>query len=252
MLKLLIADESEDFRLALAQQLAGIYVIRMCRTGREALELAGSFRPDAIVMDVMLPELDGVSLIQQIRQMGLHSQILVTATFRTDYITTSLSRLGIGYMMIKPCDIRATVARLRELTEPMIPMTPARPDLKTAVTNHLQRLGVATKLRGFAYLREAIILYMRKPGQMVTKEIYPEVASLCDAEWKQVERSIRSAISGAYQRRNEAVWRQYFTCESDSVLERPSNTAFISAVANILIKDEMLVNYVRTSEKYNR
>ena len=68
MLKLLIADGTEEFRLALAEQLAGSFVIRCCHQGKQALEMIDSFRPDVLVLDLMLPELDGISLLQQLAE----------------------------------------------------------------------------------------------------------------------------------------------------------------------------------------
>lgn len=249
MLKLLIADGSEEFCLALAQQLAGAYVIRMCRTGKEARELFGTFRPDVMVVDLMLQELDGLSLIQQIREAGCQTQILATTRFYNDYVLRSVSRLGVGYLMVKPCDIRAAADRLRDLTEPVAAVIPARPDLKTAVANLLLQLGIPTKLRGYTYLRESVILYLRRPGQMMTKEIYPEVGKRCDASSDQVERSIRSAIEAAWERRNETVWGQYFPFGKESGQRRPSNTVFISTLASRLAKDEMFVNNLQTTDK---
>ena len=249
MLKLLIADGSEEFRLSLAQQLAGAYVIRMCRTGREARELFGTFRPDVMVVDLMLPELDGLSLIQQIREAGHQPQILATTRFYNDYVLRTVSRLGVGYLMVKPCDTRAAAARLRDLTEPVAAVTPAHPDLKTAVANQLLQLGIPTKLRGYGYLRESIIVYMRKPGQMMTKEIYPDVGKICEASADQVERSIRSAIEAGWDRRNEHVWGQFFPQQTGAGLRRPSNTVFISTLANQLAKDELFVNNLQTTGK---
>lgn len=249
MLKLLIADGSEEIRLALAQQLTGAYVIRICRTGKEARELFGTFRPDVMVVDLMLPELDGLSLIQQIREAGFRTQILATTRFHNDYVLRTLSRLGVGYLMVKPYDIQAAADRIRDLTEPVAPGIPARPDLKTAVSNLLLQMGIPTKLRGYGYLRESIVLYMRRPGQMMTKEIYPEVGKICDASADQVERSIRSAIEAAWEYRNETVWGQFFLPGKADILRRPSNTVFISTLANHLSKNEIFVNNLQTTEK---
>lgn len=252
MLKLLIADSSEEFRFALAQQLAGSYAIRMCRQGKEALEMFYSFKPDVMVVDLMLPELDGISLLQQIAEQEKRPQVLATTRFYNDYVLQAITRLGVGYLIVKPCDVRATAARLQDLTEPITPMAPRRPDVKTEISNVLLQLGIPTKLRGYTYLREAVAMYMQRPGQMVTKEIYPAVGKLCDASWEQVERSIRSAVGAAYERRDEQHWRRFFQPEPGGGIRRPSNSVFISTVANALEKDEMFVNNLRTTGKTDK
>ncbi len=237
MLKLLIADGTEEFRIALAEQLAGSYVIRCCHQGKQALEMIGSFRPDVLVLDLMLPELDGISLLQQLAEQNIMPVVLATSRFTNDYVLEAATRFGVGYLMSKPCDIHATAARVRDLSARMQPVSLARPDNRTLITNALLSLGLPTKLRGYTYLREAIAELMENPGQMVTKELYPTVGKRCDASKDQVERSIRSAIAAAYKNRNEQVWRQFFGMNCQGELPRPTNGAFITTLATRLAQN---------------
>ena len=110
-MKLLIADGNEEFRRALAAELQGAYHVRCCGDGKEALSLLRSFVPDVLVLDLMLPELDGISLLQSAASAGLCPMVLVTSRFYNDYILGALGELSVGYMMRKPCDIPATAAR---------------------------------------------------------------------------------------------------------------------------------------------
>lgn len=237
MLKMLIADSAEEFRMALTAQLAGSYVIRCCQQGKEALELIRSFKPDVVVLDLMMPELDGISVLQQAVDSGARPVVLATTRILNDYIQTAVTKLGVGYLMVKPCDIMAVAARVSDLTEPLSGVPMARPDNRTIVSNALRNLGIPTKLRGYTYLREAILIAIDRSGLMVTKEIYPAVGHLCDASPDQVERSIRSAVAAAFQRRDEQTWRRFFQVEPDGELLRPSNGAFIATLAELL-KDE--------------
>ena len=231
MLKLLIADAGEEFRMALSEQARGMYRIRVCQEGKETLQTMLRFKPDLVVLDMMLPGLDGISILQDASDAGVHPTVLATTKFASDYLAESAHRLGVGYMMVKPCDVRATMARLKDLTEHLNPAETLHQDPRMAVSNTLLALGFSTKLRGYGYLREAILETMRCPGQMVTKELYPKVGKLFDATGVQVERSIRSAIGKAWDQREETVWRQYFPCTSDTSPERPTNSAFISRIA---------------------
>lgn len=231
MLKLLIAEGSEEYRVALAERLAGTYTIRTCREGKEALELVRSFRPDMAVLDMMLPGLDGVSLLQRAAAEGLYPTVLATSRFFNDYVMEVITRFGIGYVLRKPYDIDAAVERLADLQNHLKRRIFVQRDPTTVVSNLLLMLGISTKLHGYAYLRDAIIEQMRHPGCMVTKELYPAVGKRFHASSAQVERSIRSAIEKAWQRRDEALWESYFPQECGEYHRKPTNAAFITTLA---------------------
>lgn len=238
-LKLLIAEGTEDFRLALADSLRGIYTLRECSDGIRALELLRTFRPDVMVLDLMLPGLDGITLLQRAVEEGLHPMVLATTRFYNDYVVESTQGLGVGYIMVKPCDLRATVARLADLSQRIHPTRTIRPDTKTFVSNALLALGIPTRLKGYAYLREAILQMARDPGQPITKELYPAVAAAFKTENAKidkmhVERSIRSAIGVAWKARDEQFWAMYFPPKGDGSLRCPSNGEFITRLADCL------------------
>jgi len=239
MRKLLIADANEEFRMALADQMRGTCTVRVCKDGKQALELLHSMKPDILVVDLMLPELDGISLLQQAAQAGLQPMVLATTRFANDYVLDSAERLGVGYVMMKPCDVRATAARIDDLSErlKLIPM--AQPDPETQVTAMLLDLQIPTKYRGFTFLRIAILEAIRDPNQMLTKEIYPKVAKMCGGTTEQVERSIRGAIKHAWLSRDEQIWRMYFHSGPHGTLERPTNGEFISGIASRVVANRI-------------
>ena len=233
-MKMLIADSSEEFGGALADVVRGAYILRSCREGRETLAMLNSFQPDLLVLDLLLPGLDGISILRQAASAGLRPMVLATSRYVSDYVVEAMNQLGVGYLMVKPCDVRATAARLGDLTQRLKQPLFTQPDPRTAVSNILLTLGVPTKLRGYAYVREAVLERMRDPGQSITKELYPTVAALCCATPMQVERSIRSAIAAAWSRRDEQVWQLYFPTDPSGTRVRPTNAAFISRLADSL------------------
>lgn len=237
MLKLLIADAGEGFRQALSERLRGTYRIRTCREGRETLDMMLAFKPDLVVLDMMLPGLDGISILQEAARCGLHPTVLATTKYPSDFLVEAAARLEVGYMMVKPCDVEAAAQRLLDLAEHIRQPVVIRPEPRTAVSNVLLSLGISTKLRGYAYLREAILEMMDNPGQSVTKELYPAVGKSCGATKTQVERSIRSAIGKAWDSRDAAIWRLYFQSQPAQKEERPSNAVFISCIADRLSVD---------------
>lgn len=231
-LRLLIAEGNEEFRLALSDALQGAYQVRNCQDGKDALALLKSFHPDVLVLDLMLPELDGISLLQSAADIGVHPMVLAITRFVNDYVMDAAYRLGVGYLMVKPCDVRATVARIGDLSQRLRRPLVTNPDPRASVSNLLLALGIPTKLRGYSYLREAILLMAHDPGQSITKELYPAVAVACDSTAVHVERSIRSAIAAAWERRDNQIWQLYFQSGADGFLPRPTNAAFISRLAD--------------------
>ncbi len=236
MLKLLIADSSDEFRSALAQQVGGAYVIRFARQGKETLELLRTFRPDLMVLDMTMPELDGISLLKQAIAEGICPVVLATSRFVNDYVQEAAARLGVGYLMVKPCDIAATAERLSDLCDGMKPAAAARPDPRTAVSNILLQLNLPAQRRGYGMVRECILIAMRRSGQMITKEIYPAVARMFEANPAQVERAVRTIIAVAFAQRDENVWQQYFRSKG-GILKKPSNGNFIATIAERMRND---------------
>ena len=233
-LKLLIADDNEEFRLALSEALQGLYYIRTCRTGREALTLLRSFCPDVLVLNLMLPEMDGISLLENAVRGGIRPMVLATTPLDNDYVVESAGRLGVEYLMRRPCDVPSTVARIRDLSCRLKPPLIAQPDPMSQVSNLLLSLGFATRLNGYALVREAILIKALNPRYAITKELYPAVAAACRCDKDHVERSIRSAINNAWKRRDDQVWQNYFYPGPDGQIPRPTNGAFITRLAESL------------------
>lgn len=234
MLKLLIADGSPEFRSTLADITRSAYVVRTSREGNETLQLLQSFKPDALVLDLMMPGLDGITILQHAAEMGLRPVVLATTRFASDYVLERIAQMGVGFVMVKPCDVKAAAARICEMTQRLDPPEVSQADPRTAASNTLLTLGIPTKLRGYPYLREAVLQAMKDPHQSVTKELYPSVAAACGATAMQVERSMRTAIHAAWMNRDEQVWRLYFQPGPDGTVPRPTNAGFISRLADQL------------------
>lgn len=235
MQKLLIVDATEEFRSALADATKGIYIVRTCGDGEEALELAKTFAPDILVLDLTVAGMDGLSLAQILSKTRSKPVILATTRFTSPYVLDAAGRSGIDYMMVKPCNIRAVLARLEDLVNCREPQTRIKADPKVSVANLLLALGVHTNNKGYIYLREAVPIYAKDPQQSVTKELYPAVGKLCGANVEQVERAMRTAIQRAWDHRDEQIWKMYFVTRADGTMKRPSNSEFISRLAELLI-----------------
>lgn len=235
MLKLLIADGTDSFRTALSETLQDTYLVQSCTEGDAALYLMRTFLPDLIILDLTLPGIDGLSLIQKIHQEPDRPAILATTRFVSDYVLGAASQIGVDYMMVKPCSTEAIAARLEHLACYLSPEQIAQPDLRAMISNLLLLFGIQTNRKGYTFLREAIGLFRQDPGQSMTKELYPAVGALCNADSFQVERAIRSAIEKAWTNREEGIWRRYFAPNRKEEMRKPTNSEFISRLADALL-----------------
>lgn len=232
--KLLIADKSEELRFALMAVLREDYDIAQCGTGPEALSLLRSFRPEVLVLDLMIPGLDGISLLHSAVEEGICPAVLATVSLPSKYIDEAAALLGVSYLMVKPCNIRTTAQRVREMNLPIHSPRAIPTDPRKEVSQLLLSLGFSTKLRGYTYAREAILLLGKNPDQSMTKELYPAVAARCGTSPRQVEHCIRTAIEKAWLRRDNRIWLQYFHPSPDGTVPKPSNAVFLTRLANSL------------------
>lgn len=232
--KLLIAESSEELRMALSDLFRDSCQVRVCSDGDSAQRELRTFRPDVLVLDLMLPGYDGISLLQWARDQGICPVVLATTRFCNDYVVESVQQLGVGYLMIKPCRLSALAERIGDLNRRLQPIAPTSADPNTRIGSQLQALGIPTKLRGSTYLREAVAVYAQDPLQSVTKSLYPQVAKRCGCAPSHVERCIRSAIDTAWKNRDEEIWKLYFHQGADGCIPRPTNGAFISRLADSL------------------
>lgn len=233
MRKLLIADCNEDYRTALAAALDSQYHVLCSRSGTEALALLHQEHPDILVLDLMLPELDGLTLLERISAKGICPMVLAATPIFSDYVFSCAQRLGIEYLVRKPCSIEAIASRVQDLSRRLKAPEP-KTDPANYVSNLLLSLDISTKHNGYAYLREGILLMAKDPAQSVTKMLYPEIAHICGCQKENVERSIRTALDRAWDKRDALTWQKYFP----NAEHRPSNAVFISRLAEALLLEE--------------
>lgn len=232
--KLLIVDNSEEFPLALTEVLNSHFQIQYCLDGKEALSLLCSFQPDILLLELVVPGLDGISLLQAAADDGIQPVILTFTRFYNDYMMAALTRLNVSYCMMKPCDVHATAQRIQDL----IPLVRQRqflcPDPRDRAGEILSSLGFVTKHHGYSYLLEAIVMEAQTPEQAVTKHLYPAIAAKFNCVNANVEHAIRTAIKSAWLRGDKAIWQQYFPPDSNGTIPRPTNATFISRIAREL------------------
>lgn len=230
--RLLIADPSEEFRSALAELLSGQFLIHTAKNGEEAWSLLQSFTPDILLLDVMLPETDGLTLLRRCAARGVHPAILVTTRIYSEYLMSALANLGVSYILPKPCQASSVAERVQEMGD-LCPLPSTLP--RESLDEILLRLGFSRKLSGTRYLHQAIRLFARDPQQMLTKELYTAVGQRFHASSSQVERSIRNAIATAWSSRDEKIWMRYFPTGKTGAVRRPTNGELIAWLSEFIV-----------------
>jgi len=232
--RLLILDNSDDFPMALEEILREEFQIQYCMDGKEALSLLHSFQPDILLLELMVPGMDGISLLQAAADAEIHPAVLTFTRFYNDYMMTTLAKLGVSYWMIKPCDVHATAQRIRDLVPHLGHQSLMSRDPRMHAGEILFSLGFAAKHDGYNYLLDAIVMELHTPDQSVTKHLYPAIAEKYNCLQASVEHAIRTAIRSAWLKGDAEVWQQYFCPSQDGTIPRPTNATFISRIAQEL------------------
>lgn len=237
MHRIIIADQSEDFTQVLSGALRSRFLVEVCTDGRAALELLRRNGADALVLDLMIPGLDGMELLKLVRQEKLSGATIVTSPFLSDYIVSALSRCGVDYAALKPCSVSSLAERVEELCAGL-EEDGEETDPHCVVTSILLALGLRTNKKGFRYIRDSVLMLAQEPGLQVTKNVYPDVGKPTGANSQSVEKAIRTAIAAAWEERDNDIWRLYFTAAPDGQVPRPTNSVFLTRLADIVAVSE--------------
>ena len=239
-----IADSAEEFCGSLATALKaaeGFQVIGTACDGEQATRMVLEKSPDFLVLDMMMPGKDGISILKAISGLEKKPIILATSVFVSDYVAATAVGLGARYMMQKPCDISAVIERLVEFrggeNQRIIPMRrPDKNSIETMVTGIIHEIGVPAHIKGYQYLREAIIIAVEDMDVInaITKVLYPQVAKTLQTTPSRVERAIRHAIEVAWDRGDLDTLQKFFGYTVSNTKGKPTNSEFIALIADKL------------------
>ena len=240
----IIADNSEEFCNSLAatlHQADRFQVLDTANDGDKAIALVADRQPDILVLDMMLAKKDGISVLKAINTLERKPTVLATSGFVTDYVASTAANLGVRYLMLKPCDMSALVERLEEIRGGESLRMPAprhtgTQNIETMVTNIIHEIGVPAHIKGYQYLREAIIIAVEDMDVInaITKILYPQVAKTFQTTPSRVERAIRHAIEVAWDRGDLDTLQRFFGYTVNSTKGKPTNSEFIALIADKL------------------
>ena len=246
-IKVIIADVNDEQRSALGRRLerdGAIVVVGSTGDGGKAMEMVRELRPQAVVTDLILSGIDGLGLLENIGSMPQEDRPvgIVLTSFVSDRTITAASEAGAAYYMQKPCDADLLVSRICKLTAAKAgqgvrrELTSREPDLETQVTEIIHEIGIPAHIKGYQYLREAIIRTVEDMEVInaVTKVLYPEVAKKFGTTPSRVERAIRHAIEVAWDRGDVETLQRFFGYTVSGIKGKPTNSEFIAMIADRL------------------
>ena len=235
----LLADANEEFR-ALVRKIIDeteeFTVVGSVGDGAEALRLARQEAPDLLLMDVLLPGLDGFGVLKQLRELEKPPKVILIFAFCSDSVVSEAVELGANYFMFKPVEENALLDRMRALFGRDLPEERHPVELKNLVTSVIHEIGVPAHIKGYQYLREAIMIAVDDMDVInaVTKVLYPEVAKRFNTTPSRVERAIRHAIEVAWDRGDLETLQKYFGYTVSNAKGKPTNSEFIAMIADRL------------------
>ena len=238
-MRVLLADSSEELRILLKEHIESseeFDVVGSTGDGEEALRLLRQEHPDLLLMDVVLPGLDGFGLLRQLSAEEM-PQLIVLSAFCSQRTVSEAMALGAHFFLPKPCNEASLLEHMRQACCPQESSSGEfAPALEGMVTAIIHEIGVPAHIKGYQYLREAIMIAVEDMEVInaVTKVLYPEVAKRFATTPSRVERAIRHAIEVAWDRGDLETLQKYFGYTVNSAKGKPTNSEFIAMIADRL------------------
>ncbi|MGE5614153.1 MAG: sporulation transcription factor Spo0A [Bacillota bacterium] len=255
-IQIVIADDNKEFIDILSEYLNSqndIEVVGTAKDGNEACELIIEKMPDIVILDIIMPHLDGLGVLEKLRSMTLKKRplFIILSAVGQDKITQRALALGAEYYVVKPFDIEVLVSRIRQLKDssqnPVIRSDytmesktpyhiPVQRNLEVEVTNIMHEIGVPAHIKGYQYLRDAIMMVVKDLDiiNSITKQLYPSIAREYNTTPSRVERAIRHAIEVAWSRGQVDAIDSLFGYTVSIGKGKPTNSEFIAMVADKL------------------
>lgn len=255
-IKIVIADDNKEFCNILSEYLKkqdDLEIVGIAKDGLEALKLITQENPDMLVLDIIMPHLDGLGVLERINIMEIDNipKIIVLSAVGQDKITQRAINLGADYYVVKPFELDVFANRIRQMFNSGISSQEMRRpsstsdehtsnflnnNLESEITNIIHEIGVPAHIKGYLYLREAILMVVNDVELLsaVTKELYPSIGKKFNTTASRVERAIRHAIEVAWSRGQVETINKIFGYTIHNSKGKPTNSEFIAMVADKL------------------
>ena len=252
--KIILADASKEQIQNLSnffENIDNIEIIAKCNDGAQLLNVLKSIKPDILILDIFMPKLDGIKVLEELsynkNSYKIPSNIIVTTAFSNNRVMQKCSELGVEYYIIKPFDPNYLFEKINEVRN-IVKKTHSKEsnadiilkndvtDISTEITLLLHDIGIPAHIRGYQYIREAILLVYNDIEILnsITKGLYPTIALRYKTTASRVERAIRHAIEIAWVRGNIETITKIFSYTISYNKAKPTNSEFIAMIADKL------------------
>ena len=246
-IKVLVADDNREFCEVLEDfftEQHDFILTGVAHNGNETLQLIQEQEPDVVILDIIMPHLDGIGVLERLQNPGFdpRPKIVILTALGQENMTLRSMELGADYYILKPFDLEVMGNRLRQLANGQA-LPPAPPQVNRGgrnmdieVTKIIHQMGVPAHIKGYQYLREAILMVIDDVSLLgaVTKELYPLIARKYMTTPSRVERAIRHAIELAWDRGNVDMMNKFFGYTINVERGKPTNSEFIAMIADKL------------------
>lgn len=244
-IRVMLADDNKEFCELVQEYIEeqdDMQLVGVAYNGMEVLEKIDTIMPDVLVLDIIMPHLDGLGVLEKLveRPADKRPKVIMLTAFGQESITQRVVDLGADYYILKPFNLDVLISRIRQLaTNGYVPKRTTQikaKNLDMEVTNIIHQIGVPAHIKGYLYLREAILMVIHNVDLLgaVTKELYPLIAEKYSTTPSRVERAIRHAIEVAWSRGNVEVVNSLFGYTIDVNRGKPTNSEFIAMIADKL------------------
>ncbi|NOU72192.1 sporulation transcription factor Spo0A [Paenibacillus sp. LMG 31458] len=254
-IQVLLADDNREFTHLLSEFIGeqeDMEIVGVAYNGNEVLRFLEQQRdlPDVLILDIIMPHLDGLGVLEKMREMNLPTQpkIIMLTAFGQENITQKAVQLGASYYILKPFDMDTLTNRIRQLvgnnqasattstSRANIVHMPKGKNLDANITSIIHEIGVPAHIKGYQYLREAITMVYNNIEILgaITKTLYPAIAEKYKTTPSRVEHAIRHAIEVAWTRGNIDSISFIFGYTINISKSKPTNSEFIAMVADKL------------------
>lgn len=261
-IKLAVVDDNKDFCDVVSECVKkkdNMEILFMCNDGMSALrEFEDGMRPDVLVLDMIMPHIDGFEVLERLNELNLdtYPRIIMISSIGQDSIIQKATMMGAQYYLVKPINLAMLMKRIEQLCETVDKTSQyiqsgdgsnlskslvlrdslVNNDLEIDITNYIHEVGVPAHIKGYQFLRDAIMLVVHQPEILsaVTKELYPNIAMMNNTTPSRVERAIRHAIELAWNRGRIETLESLFGYTVKNDKGKPTNSEFIAIIADKL------------------
>ncbi|MCD8510110.1 MAG: sporulation transcription factor Spo0A [Bacillus sp. (in: Bacteria)] len=246
-----IADDNRELVMLLEDYINSqddMEVVGKAFNGQECIELVEDKEPDVLILDIIMPHLDGLAVLEKLnaRQLVKRPNIIMLTAFGQEDVTKKAVELGAAYYVLKPFDMDTLMNKIRDISgNSAVYIKPPSAQLKrenkpmnldASITSIIHEIGVPAHIKGYMYLREAITMVYNDIELLgsITKVLYPDIAKKYNTTASRVERAIRHAIEVAWSRGNIESISKMFGYTVSVSKAKPTNSEFIAMVADKL------------------